>query len=253
DGGDGGDVGVAPGRIDKHAGGADFAVTGRAVPNIDVAAGIQRDASWGGQAGGHGRADGGDWALVERPGAASHRRIDQHAIDVRHIDVAAGIQRDAFQVFVAPADGGGGGLVAVAPRRIDKHHPGAFIGHIDVAAGIQRDADWVGQAGVAPADDGGGGLVAVAPRRINKHAGGKIYGTVTGIRHIDVAAGIHRDAGWGDQVGVAPADDGGGGGVAVAPFGVNGEGLVAEVEGVNVPTRVNGHESRVGEAGRRRG
>ena len=66
DGGDGGDVGVAPGRIDKHAGGADFAVTGRAVRNIDVAAGIQRDAFRAGQVGGQGGAEGGAGRLIER-------------------------------------------------------------------------------------------------------------------------------------------------------------------------------------------
>ena len=144
-------------------------------------------------------ADGGAGDLVELPGAASQRRIDKHlgGEDVRHIDLVAGIQRDAVweaQAGAAPADGGEGGVVerpgAASQRRIDKHARGFVVRHIDVAAGIQRDAARAEQVGLAPADGGDGSLVeqpgAAAQRRIDKHARRDVVSRVTLIRHIDV-------------------------------------------------------------------
>src|SRR5208337_26383 len=151
----------------------------------DFAAGIQRDAEWPGQAG-VAAGDGSGGSLVEQPGAAAQRRIYKHAIggSIRHVDFAAGVQRDAFwirQVGVAPADSGGGSLVeqtgAAAHRRIDKHAARAktaksVIRYLDFAAGIQRNACWVPQAGVAPADGGDGRSIAVAPLGVNSDGGG---------------------------------------------------------------------------------
>ncbi len=69
-----------------------------------------------------------------------------------------------------------------------------------------------------------------------------------GVGHLDVAAGIQRDASWADQAGVGPADDGDGSGVAVAPLGVDSDGAVAGVGGINVSTRVNCHKFHAGKA-----
>src|SRR5208283_337474 len=167
-------------------------------------------------------ADGGGASLVEQPGAAAQRRKDVHAgrEEVRHIDFAAGIQRDAEwpgQAGVAAGDGSGGSLVeqpgAAAQRRIYKHAIGGSIRHVDFAAGVQRDAFWIRQVGVAPADSGGGSLVeqtgAAAHRRIDKHAA-RAKTAKSVIRYIDFAAGIQRNACWVAQAGVAPADGGGG-------------------------------------------
>src|SRR5208282_6447069 len=149
------------------------------------------------------------------------------------------------------ADGGGGVLVelpgAASHRRIDRHAPGVRFGHIDFAAGIQRDAKWVFEAGLAPADGGGGGLVehpgAASQRRIDKHTAG------ASVRHIDVAAGIQRDADWLDQTSVAPSDDGDGSGVTIAPLGVNVD-CSRGVGDVNVPACIKSHKCWVYKAGR---
>src|SRR5208283_696832 len=225
-GGGGGDIAVAADRINEHAaGGKDFAV----VRHIDVAAGIHRDTDWVEQPSAA-PVDGGDWGLVERPGAASHGRVDKHAggADVRHVDVAAGIQRDTGWVAqggVAPGDGGDWTNVAVGPRRIDIHALGAIasfvtvVRYINVAAGIHRDAVGGVQAGVGPADAEGGGSIAVTPRRIDIHArrDGVPIADVAVVHHIDVAAGIQRDAVRVVQAGAVTADGGAGGGIAVAP------------------------------------
>ena len=142
---------------------------------------------------------------------------------IRHIDVAAGIQRDADgsvrpvlpPLMVAVGASLSGPVLFPAPERQTRWGVTNLVRHIDVAAGIQRDAVWELRPVLHPLMVAVGASLsrpdaAVPQRRIDQHAGGVV-------RHIDVAAGIQRDADRVGQAGVAPAD-GGDGGVVERPL-----------------------------------
>ena len=121
-------------RIDKHAAGsADTGLPRSATSMLALESNVM---PYGLDQAGVAPADGGDGRHADEPARrcdSAKRRIDKHAgrALVRHIDVAAGIQRDAVRVAqagVATTDGGDGGDIAGAPGRIDIHALGAIAG-----------------------------------------------------------------------------------------------------------------------------
>src|SRR5208283_2441998 len=103
-----------------------------------------------------------------------------------------------------------------------------------------RYAHWVAQLGYRrrAADGGAGGGVASAPGRVDKHAGGAIAEIVTGVGHIDVTAGIQRDAKWRQKAGVAPADGGDWGGGAGAPGRIDNHAGGVVIRHIDVATGI---------------
>src|SRR5208283_3626942 len=130
------DIAVAPCRKDEHA-------DGHRIGYVNVTAGIHCDALGTHQAGVASR-NGGEGGFVEESGAVSKSGIDGDARGagvavtggaVRNIDLAAGIQSDAFgevQTGVAPTDSGEGRDVTVAPLGVDGDAHGDGVGDVNV-------------------------------------------------------------------------------------------------------------------------
>ena len=124
------------------------------------------------------------------------------------------IQRDtAWAVQVRVFYGGGGVLVecpgnARLKGRIDKHARGQEVRHIDFAVESSATPHGSIRQVLFPLMVASGAASPVASGRIDEHAppGPRASPQVAVVRHIDVAAGIERDAEWIEQAGVFPAD-----------------------------------------------
>ena len=93
---------------------------------------------------------------------------------VRNIDVAAGIQSDAFgeiQAGVAPTDSGEGRDVPVAPLGVDGDAHGEGVGDVNVSIGVDGRKLRLGKSGRC---GGCRGNVAVARDGISRHGVGII-------------------------------------------------------------------------------